>query len=444
MKNQIKENIILLTIASLSLFLNHSLFAQTDLDQELAQIIKEEGLIPLEPIKRNMKTDVVRLGAFLFNETSLSGNRDMSCHTCHVPHFATTEPLPFSIGTGGRGMGSRRFQANGGVTRRHSPHLFNLGYQDIEFMFWDGRVYRSQETGELQTPEATLNGPSPIRPDITSQLETSLAVQTIFPIVNELEMMGQNNDIADQKTNPKRWDAVMKRLLTGEKKEVYFEQFKKAFPGTPEEDLNIGHVGKALGEFISNGFNLTDTPYDRYLKGDLNALTLEEKKGLVVFAKRGQCLNCHNGRHLSNFEFKTVGTPQVAWEKHPAPYDNGRFEVTGNKRDLFKFRTPTLRNVSITAPFMHTGVYQTLEEVIEHYDNPKLALESFDLSKMDLSFYQDNFVVDRDEKRNKLRINLISIGEVRRGLNLTQSEKEDLLQFLKTGLLDYRFQRGRL
>lgn len=422
-----------------------ALFAQ-QLNTELIlkDIILKHDLKPLSkvtpaPMERS------RLGAMLFHEQNLSGNKDVSCRTCHHPMTGTTEPIPFSIGTGGTGMGSGRHQKNAGVTKRHSPHLLNLGYQDIEFMFWDGRVHRDQKTGILTTPEPSLNGKDPAKKNIAQSMTTALAVQTIFPIVNQLEMMGDNNEVAiafKKNGNLGAWNAVIKRLTTGDLGKRYLKQFKKAYP--EENSFHIGHVGEALGAFLGRSFNIIDTPYDRYLKGDTSAMTESEKKGLIVFANRGKCIRCHNGVHLSNWEFKTVGTPQLTPSEYPAPFDQGRFEVTRNKSDLFKFRTPALRNLEITAPYMHNGTFATLEEVITHYNDPKKSLESYDFNQVDLTNYTSDFVIDRDENRNKLRINLISIGEVRRGVNLTPEEQKDLLAFLKTGLLDYRFQRERL
>ncbi|MCR9205814.1 MAG: hypothetical protein NXH75_14610 [Halobacteriovoraceae bacterium] len=429
-------------ITALMFFFSSIVFGQLPLDDILKIEIKNNGLAALERVTPAPR-EVSRLGAMLFHETQLSGNKNIACNSCHHPMFGTADAMPFSIGTGGTGMGGRRRQNTGGLTKRHSPHLMNLGYPEIEHMFWDGRVHYNPKTKILTTPEPGLNGAQPKYKEIASVLTSSLAAQTIFPIVNDLEMRGgKGNDIADAGNNYNSWKAVMNRLLkTGPSTERYQEQFKKAFPKA--KNYNIGHVGEALGKFLGTSFNVIDTPYDRYLKGDLSALKESEKRGLLVFTTRGKCVKCHNGKHLSNFEFKTVATPQLTPEGYPAPYDQGRYEVTGVKSDLFKFRTPNLRNISLTAPFMHNGAFKTLDAVIEHYNDPEVSLNNYSLDQADLNAYSDNFVIDRDKLRNKLRVNLISIGEVRRGIKLTEQEKQDLLAFLETGLLDYRFQRNR-
>lgn len=430
---------ILMIFSSMMFLLSAKAQPLSSLDRELLELIKTHKLEPLEKTQTD-NIERIRLGAMLFRETKLSGPENISCNVCHHPRFGTSDGIPFSIGQGGQGIGTFRVQNQAGITKRHSPHLINLGYDDIPNMFWDGRVERDLVTGAFRTPELGLNGVSPKYPEIVKELKSALSAQVIFPMVSALEMMGENNEIADAGSNIKAWEAIVDRLLTGQDSKRYLEQFKKAFGPAK---YNIGHVGEALGTFLAYNFSIVDTPYDRYLKGDLNAMTVSEKKGTKLFLGRANCISCHNGRHLSDFKFKTVAVPQFNSDTIKPPYDQGRFEVTGEKSDLFKFRTPGLRNLSLTAPYMHTGGMASIEEVVDHYDNVKKSLESFDLAKVDLSMYTDNFVVDKDPLRNKLRVNLISIGELRRGLNFTPEEREDLIDFLKTGLLDVRFQQGR-
>lgn len=441
MKNFIGLLIFLFPMLAYSQASNDVGSNNADLDATLQKIIQVEALKPLDP-SANTTREMLQLGANLYHEVELSGKRNIGCFQCHHPRFGTADGMPFSIGEGGQGMGGFRKQNSGGLTKRHSPHLLNLGYDDIEFMFWDGRVHRDAKTGVLTTPEPALNGANPAAKEIAALLTSSLAAQVLFPMVNDLEMRGgPGNDVADAGSNLKSWEAIMKRLLEGSVKDRYVPLFQNAFPGVTK--FNIGHVGQALAAFIGQNFNLVDTPYDRYLRGDLTAMTDSEKRGLVVFATRGKCVKCHNGRHLSNFEFKTVATPQITPDTYAEPYDQGRFEVTGNKSDLFKFKTPPLRNISLTAPFMHNGAFKDLEAVIKHYNDPKASMSSYDLSMADYSNYNQAVTLDQDALRNKLRINLISIGEVRRGINLTPSEESDLLQFLKTGLLEMRLQQTR-
>jgi cytochrome c peroxidase len=217
--------------------------------------------------------------------------------------------------------------------------------------------------------------------------------------------------------------------------------FKAAFPNAKE--IHIGHVGNSLAAFISKSFNKIDTPYDRYLKGDKSALSQKEKRGFKVFMTKGECIKCHKGAHLSDFSFKSVGIPQVTPSSYAAPYDQGHFEVTNNLKDIFKYKTPTLRNLEVTSPYMHNGVFNTLAEVIEHYRNPQRSIEEFNTSKMITKNYSEKLIKDIEFLRNSQRISQIDEPTIRKGIEISDQEKEDLIQFLKTGLLHYKYQRNR-
>jgi len=240
-------------------------YSSTQLDTALSSIIKRHDLTFLEPPPLS-KRELVALGARLFSEQELSGDKNISCLQCHHPRRGTTDGIAFSIGVTG-------------ITRRHSPHLINLGYKEIEHMFWDGRIHKDPISGELQTPVQILNGKKPKRDDITKLLDTSLSAQSIMPLLNRLEMRGHTgNDIADTKSDEQAWANIMTRLKAGKKSEVYIKLFKAAYP--KESHYNIGHVGQALASFIKDTFTLVNTPYDSYLKGDKTALTNSEKRGV--------------------------------------------------------------------------------------------------------------------------------------------------------------------
>jgi cytochrome c peroxidase len=410
----------------------------TSIDDQLEKLIEDNNLQALGPSFKE-RIEVVRLGSSLFRDRQLSGNKDITCMHCHHPGMGTSDLLPLPIGAGGEGLGQSRQQREAKIIPRNSPALINLGYKEIKDMFWDGRVSYDKKTKILQTPEPAFNGKNPKAAHITKLLNSSLAAQVIFPITSKEEMRGfSQNELAEAQTNLEVWDRVMKRLLYGEFKDFYREQFAKAFPKTKVEELNIGHVGNAMAAFISYNFNLINTPYDRYLNGDKDAMTHSEKKGLKVFLTRGKCINCHAGKHLSNFQYKSTGTPQIGTVNSPKLDDRGRFDVTGEKRDQYKFRTPPLRNIVLTAPYMHSGVFTDLEQVIEHYDNVKKSMANFKVTEEIQRFYDEKIVHDKDPKREKLRFNLMSIGELRKGLKLTDNEKSDLLNFIKDALTDDR------
>lgn len=436
-----------LLVAFTCLLIIFTSLAESNLDKDLSILIKENDLKPLSLPKRKSRK-LIRLGALLFSEKEMSGDRNISCMDCHHPSLGTADGLAFSIGAGGAGIGTRRVQNHAGVTKRHSPHLLNLGFDDIPSMFWDGRVAYDKAANTLSTPEKSINGAKPRRKDISRLLTSALAAQSIFPLADHLEMRGHSgNELAEANSNQELWRRVVKRLM---KKNVtpeatYTSLFQSAYPEVEKEKhFNIGHVGNALAAFIGGQFLAINTPYDDYLNGNVSAMSKSEKKGLKVFLTRGQCIRCHLGRHLSDFDFKSVGTPQIGLVGSDSLTDKGRFEVTGKKIDQFKYRTPALRNLAVTAPYMHNGAFTNIEQVVEHYNNVKVSNKNYIIPAVYQELYNTKLVIDDDVIRNKLRINLISIDEVRRGVNLTSQEKNDLIAFLKTGLLDYRFQRNRL
>ena len=209
----------LLLFVSATLF---SVFGYANLDQLLKERIRIFGFESVQKPKGFDKR-VYELGANLFVEKNISGNRNISCSTCHSERFGSGDGLPLAIGQGGVGEGVyRKMQKGSGFTPRHSPNLFNIGHSSLEIMFWDGRVARDSETGELYTPDPSLNGPSPRLAVVVETIDSALAAQALFPMVSELEMRGYpgQNEIANAKTRPEAWHLIVERLVQMEKYQV--------------------------------------------------------------------------------------------------------------------------------------------------------------------------------------------------------------------------------
>lgn len=413
--------------------------ADDELDIKIRKLLSDFDITPLAalpPIDENL----FKLGKRLFEDKLLSGNKNISCQTCHHINFGTSDGLPLSIGEGGMGIGNQREQNMGAIIPRNSPHLWNLGYSGINRMFWDGRVEFFPREKRYQTPEPALNSSTPNAKEIVDQLTGALSAQALFPLTAPDEMRGQkgSNELADASSNLEVWARIMERILTSSKKidEVtYLEMFLKTFPKTDLGDFNIGHVGRAIAGFVSKEFNVVDTPFDQYLNGNNNALTLQEKKGLEIFLTKGMCVLCHQGPQLTDFDFKSVGTPQISFLNEQNFLDFGRFSVTGNSYDKFKFKTPSLRNIILSPPYMHDGVFQNLEQVIDHYNNPSESLSNYIIPNDFLNFYPNGpLLLDQDRERNDLRISLIETPSVRQGVNLNEQEKAELLYFLRNSL----------
>ena len=319
---------------------------------------------------------MVELGESLFFDKELSGNRDIACASCHHPALASGDALSLPIGTKGVGLGPDRILAfDRELVPRNSPEIFNRGSEHWDTMFWDGRVTET-DTGFV-SPAGDLLPQTPSSP---------LAVQAMFPptsrdemrgVPGDLDVHGELNELAmvNDADFQGIWDGIMERLLDIPE---YVDLFGEAFPDVATKDLDFGHAAQAIAAYEAAAFTFTESPFDRFLSGQDGALEPAQQRGAEVFIETG-CIGCHSGPLLTDQSYHSLGVPQVGPGKAPAaPDDLGRFLVTGNDADLYAFRTPPLRNVALTGPWMHDGVYEQLETVIRHHLDPTGTCESFE------------------------------------------------------------------
>lgn len=409
----------------IAFLISFSAFAQTDIDARLDGYVKEFGLKPLRDIPTETK-ELRQLGHMLFTERLLSGNKNISCMECHSPMINTHDGLPLSLGEGAQGIqgsSTPRTQRSGHMLARNSPALLNLGVQDI--MFWDGRVSFDPVTKTLTTPEVAL------RSDIQGTLTNALAAQALFPMVDAQEMKGApgTNEIADAKDNHEAWDLLVARLM---KETRYQEAFAAAFPN---QKINIGHVGEAMAAFFRTQFHFNDTPYDRYLKGDRKALSEIQKQGMDIFFDKGKCGSCHSGENLTNNKFANIGIPQIGPGKSNGD-DLGRGEFATGVDTQWAFKVPPLRNVSVTAPYMHNGSFKTVAQIIEHYDDVEASLTGYQLVN-NLTNYSE-VIKDHDHSRDLERLATLS-KDLTPKLNFLEEEEKALAEFVNGALTDYFF-----
>lgn len=407
----------------LSILLTFSICAQ-DLDAKLEVYVKEFNFQAIKrPAEFNPK--LFNLGKKLFNDEEISGNRNISCATCHSTDFGTSDGLPLPIGQGGKGLGDKRVATNSAqIIPRNSPALFNIGSDKINFMFWDGRVRHNSRSGEFTTPEVGLNGDYPEFFEIADVLDSALAAQAIFPITSHDEMRGNpgDNEIANANTNYEVWNLVMKRVL---KIKDYQSLFKAAFG---EVNYNIGHFGVALAHFQKHAFVVDNTGWDRYLRGDKSALSKEEKLGALAFVEAGLCARCHNGELLGGNSFFNVVAPQVGPGKDIKHNDEGLFYTTGKDLHRYMFKAPMLRNVKYSAPYFHSGAYSTLTQVIEHYSTGMNAVDNYDfniLRPFEDKNYKENLFVETDKYMNFRKKN--NAHPIMRGHVVRPSDEEKRL-----------------
>lgn len=393
----------------------------SEIDQKLQGYIEKFQLKPLAK-PTNVNSKLARLGHELFEDNILSGNNNISCRDCHHPRNMTMDGLPLGLGEGSEGIqvaGNTRSQKDGKILARNTPGLFNL--DGINVMFWDGRVSFDPATNTFETP-------TPLKPEVKQTLRSALAAQAMFPMVNHEEMRGQkgSNAIADASTDQEAWELLTEKVMN-------VPEYKAAFAELyPNQTINIGHIAEAIAEFQRSAFFFADTAYDGYLKGDLSAMNEIQKIGMDVFFNKGKCGECHNGEHLSNFEFHSVGAPQIGPGKINGD-DLGRFEFDQSEGKMYAFRVPPLRNVSLTPPYMHDGSIKTLAQVVEHYDMIVESFSGFKLINNWKSYIES--LGDHDHANDGLREASLST-KLTKKLNFEEEEEKALTEFLSNALTD--------
>ncbi|HWP42356.1 MAG TPA: cytochrome c peroxidase, partial [Blastocatellia bacterium] len=265
------------------------------------------------PAPTDPKSDErVALGRLLFFDPVLSGGNDISCATCHHPDLGLSDGRGLSMGKGGRGLGPER--EGGEVIKRGAPSIWNAAFNHMQF--WDGRAPNLEEQAR---------GP------ITSPVEMAEDPENL---VRELKAISE-----------------------------YVERFDRAFGGREGSAVTFDNVVKAIASF-ERTLTANNTPFDRFAAGERSALTPSQYQGFNLFRSgKTRCFECHGLPTFANPDFKIIGVPDL----DPREPDFGRFDVTkgeGNKR---AFKVPTLRNVVLSAPYMHNGRFKTLEEVIDFY-----------------------------------------------------------------------------
>ena len=310
------------------------------------------------------------IGQLLFYDPILSGNKNIACATCHHPKFGTGDGLSLGVGEGGFGLGPDRTTGTGSSRirkriPRNAPGLWNLGAKSIHTMFHDGR---------LSVSDRYENGfDSPAEEWLPSGFNSLLAAQAIFPLVAQFEMAGNpsENEVAGAVHDriDAAWPIIAKRVRTIP---AYGAAFIDAFQLVEtSDDVTIVEIANALAAFMGTEWQSFDAPYDAYIAGETAALNLTEKAGMNLFNGKGNCASCHSGNLFSDQQFHALALPAFGPGRtrrfDPIPRDVGRMGKSDLQADAYRFRTPMLRNVALTAPYGHNGAYPTLEGIIRHH-----------------------------------------------------------------------------
>ena len=319
--------------------------AEPDPDSGLRQAALAAGLapVPVEPVRPVDNPWVparVDLGHVLFFDPILSGPMDVACSTCHLPRFAFTDGRQFPSGAGGDGLGPDRTEPSPHPLRempRNSPAVLNTGLygrggtapSSNGTMFWSGSAFGIED-------------------------------QVLNPIAADNELRGLTY------AKPPALDSVLARLrgLNG-----YVERFAAAFPdeaalaaGDPVALVTPTTLRLALAAYLRE-LVTPNAPLDRFLAGDDGALNAVEKDGLALFVGEAGCAGCHTGPLLSDFSMHVIGGGQAGLGRDTTPGDDLGWGEHGGTP--YAFRTPPLRQVALTAPYLHAGTEATLRDLLE-------------------------------------------------------------------------------
>jgi cytochrome c peroxidase len=342
-----------------------------DIDAQLADRLNKANVTPLSV--PSPPPAQVALGQALMFDKILSGNRNISCATCHHPMQQTGDGIPLSIGEGATGLGPTR-TGPGAFIPRHAPDLFNRGAPQWALLFWDGRV-AAKAGGGFTTPAGAA---------LPAGVASVLAAQAMFPVESRDEMRGVPGEAGNELGEiagdfPAVWNGIMQRLRAIPK---YDTLFQAAF-GQSVNAVGFESAANAIAAFQAAAFARYDTPFDAYVAGNRSALTDQQKRGALLFFGKANCAKCHLGPLLSDQKFHNIAVPQLGPGRGPLPgLDAGREEQTGLASDRFRFRTPPLRNVALTAPYFHNGAFATLLGAVKHYVNVTRSLQTYDPSQL--------------------------------------------------------------
>lgn len=284
---------------------------QLPIEQEV--VFDLPSSVPVMDIPPDNPTTVagIALGRMLFYDPVLSVDSSQACADCHFQDLAFTDALGKSKG------------ALGVEGSRSAMSLANVGLY-YDGLFWDGRA-------------------------------KSLEEQSLHPITDPEELAGD-------------WSEILPRFRENK---AYLQKFEAAFGLKEAVVIQPRHVAMALAQFERSLLSF-DSKFDRVQRGEAE-FTLSELRGWSIFfdanpdLSMAECNHCHIDPLFSNLKFENNGLQQL--DKNGHYPDNGREGISGRSGDRGKFRVPTLRNIALTAPYMHNGSLATLEEVLEHYDS---------------------------------------------------------------------------
>jgi cytochrome c peroxidase len=313
---------------------------------------------------------------------------------------------------------------------RNAPGLWNLGSKEITTLLHDGRISVSNLfDNDFNTPAEEW---------LPKGLDNILAAQALFPMTRQFEMAGNPGENEIIGLSHRRIDTVWP-VITNRIRAIpeYVELFIEAFDDVDSSlDIDITHIANSISAFEIHEWTSYDSPFDDYINGNKETLTLDQIKGMKLFYGKANCSSCHSGSLFTNQEFYSIAIPQFGPGRtrkfDPYARDVGRMGETDDINDMYKFKTPSLRNVTLTGPYGHNGAYPTIEGIIRHHLNPIKMYNNWRPEMANLPkaewLEQIDFVTFSDKREQERILSRIDI----KPLELSDQEINYLVQFLNS------------
>jgi cytochrome c peroxidase len=263
--------------------------------------------------------------------------------------------------------------------------------------------------------------------------KSALAAQAMFPVLSPDEMAGHYSENEISKAvrlglltqEGGAWDLIAARVAAIPE---YQKRFEDALPG---EEITFTTIANVLADFIAFEWRANNSLFDQALRGEAE-LSPEAQAGLDLFYGEAGCSTCHSGWLQTDHGFHAIAMPQIGpgkgarFESHAR--DDGRMRVTGEADDAFAFRTPSLRNVTLTAPYGHSGAYAELEDVVRHHLDPVGSLQRYSLEQARLPAFPGA----DDQRALGETTDAIAAANSLEPVSLSDDEVNAILSFLNT------------
>lgn len=439
------------------------------IDQQLGAALAQQGFTGT--VEQHLETRLGRplnfkmadLGRLLFFDPVTSLHNDNSCAACHSPSHGYGDTQSIAIGIQSNGIvGPNRL---GPRNMRRSPIILNSGFYPK--LMWNGRFaapsgdpFDNAQGFSFPQPEGTAL----FRPN-DPVIRTLLAAQAYMPLTELIEEAGFTGiregldpryfqfddgrgdtcpslDAGGFRNEPIRARVVQRLNALPAYVEKFADAFDEVRAGAP---IDIGMFARAIAEyeFILHGAN---APIDRYARGEAAAMTDQEKRGALLFFGKANCVACHAvsggaNEMFSDFKMHNIGVPQIApvfgigtgnklFDGPDEDEDYGYEQVTGLAADRYRFRTSPLRNVALQPAFFHNGAFTTLDDAVRHHLDVLASLRNYDAGRAGLA--------------PDLRLRMAPVARVAAGIDpllrkplpLNEQDVMDLIQFVRSGLLD--------